>query len=203
MRLRPAIVFSALMSSALVFAQAAPLREVNGDTLVSPADPVGSFVFDKAFRYAGGQTIDVMKIAGAEQHFFVDAAPDRSIRRFYWIQFEHFHPDNTRTYDFSKIPQKPVSIGRLAFAGDLRVKADYFTMDQRPGSDSKAAEDFLRARGFKLDGTFVTLRLFHLPDDTKRSELMIIYGEALPAGASEERFKAEITAHAQANLKVP
>lgn len=203
MRRRPAIVFSALLSSALVFAQAAPLREVKGDTLVSTADPAVSLVFDKAFRYAGGQTIDIQKVAGAEQHFFVDAAPDRSIRRFYWVQFEHFYPDNTHTYEFSKIPQKPVSIGRLAFAGDVRVRADYFTMDQRPGSDSKAAEDFLRAKGFKLDGTFVTLRLFHLPDDTKRRELMIIYGEILTAGASAERVEAEIATHAQANIRVP
>jgi hypothetical protein len=201
MRLRPAILV-AMLSSVLV-AQAAPLREVKGDTLMSTADPAGALVFDKSFRYAGGQTIDIQKVAGAEQHFFVDAAPDLSIRRFYWIQFEHFHPDNTHTYDYSKIPQKPVSIGRLAFAGDVRVRANYFTMDQRAGSDSKAAEDFLRARGFKLDGTFVTLRLFHLPDDTKRRELMIIYGEILPADASEERAKAEITGHAQASLKAP
>jgi hypothetical protein len=203
MRHRPAVVLVTLLSSVSVFAQAAPLREVSGDTLVSTADPAGSLVFDKAFRYAGGQTIDIMKIAGAEQHFFVDAAADRSIRRFYWIQFEHFYPDNTKTYDFSKIPQQPVSIGRLAFMGDVRVRANYFTMDQRPGSDSKAAEDFLRERGFKLDGTFVTLRLFHLPDDTKRRELMIIYGEVLPADAPEERARAEITGHAQASLKVP
>jgi hypothetical protein len=202
MRLRHAAVLATLLSSALV-GQAESLREVKGDTLVSTADPAASLVVDKAFRYAGGQTIDIMKVAGAEQHFFVDAAADRSIRRFYWIQFEHYYPDNTHAYDYSKIPQQPVSIGRLAFMGDVRVRANYFTMDQRPGSDSKAAEDFLRARGFGLDGTFVTLRLFHLPDETKRRELMIIYGELLPDGASAERAAAEITAHAQAGLKVP
>lgn len=202
MRPRPAAVLATLLSSALVV-QAGPLREVKGDTLVSTADPAATFIVDASFRYVGGQTIDLMKIAGAEQHFFVDAAPDRSIRRFYWIQFEQFHPDNTRTYDFSRIKQKPVSIGRLAFMGDVRVSPTYFTMDQRPGSDSKAAEDFLRARGFTLDGTFVTLRLFHLPDATKRRELMIIYGELLPADGSEERVRAEITAHAQAGMKVP
>lgn len=202
MRPRPAAVLATLLSSALVV-QAGPLREVKGDTLVSTANPAATFIVDASFRYVGGQTIDLMKIAGAEQHFFVDAAPDRSIRRFYWIQFEQFHPDNTRTYDFSRIKQKPVSIGRLAFMGDVRVSPTYFTMDQRPGSDSKAAEDFLRARGFTLDGTFVTLRLFHLPDATKRRELMIIYGELLPADGSEERVRAEITAHAQAGMKVP
>ena len=182
--------------------QAAPLREVKAGTLISTADPAASFTFDEAFPYAGGQTIDILKVAGAEQYFFIDAAADRSIRRFYWVQFEHYYPSNTDTYDYSGIPQKPVALGRLAFMGDVRVSPDYFTMDDRPGSDSKAAADFLRAKGFKLAGTFVSLRLFHLPDASKRRELMIIYGEVLPGGASEERAKSEITAHAQANIKV-
>lgn len=95
-----------------------------------------------------------------------------------------------------------MQVGRLPFMGDIRTSEHYFTMDDRPGSDSKVAENFLRARGFKLDGTFVTLRLFYLPDATKRRELMIIYGEILSSGASEEQVRSEITAHAQANIEV-
>jgi hypothetical protein len=202
MRLRPTAILVILLTSTLIL-QAAPLREVKGGTLISTADPTASFILDKSFHYAGGQSIDILKVASAEQYFFIDAAADRSIRRFYWIQFEHYYPNNTDTYDYSGIDQKPVAIGRLAFMGDVRVSAQFFTDDNRPGSDSKAAEDFLRAHGFKLDGTFVTLRLFHLPDATMRRELMIIYGEVLPGAASEERAKSEITAHAQANIQVP
>jgi hypothetical protein len=201
MRLRAAAVPVTLMAFVLV-SEAAPLRDAAGRTLVSGADPAASFVVHESFAYAGGQSIDVLKVAGAEQHFFVDAADDRSIRRFYWIQFEHYYPDNKHVYDFSRIKQTPVTLGRLAFMGDVRVKQDYFTSDKRAGSDSLAAADFLRAKGFKLDGAFVTLRLFHLPDDSRRRELMIIYGEALPDGAPEERAASEITAHAWANIEV-
>ena len=202
MRLLPAAILVTLLSSPAI-ARGAQLRKVDGGTLISTADPAASFTFDEAFPYAGGQSIDILKVAGAEQYFFIDAAPDRSIRRFYWVQFEHYYPSNTDTYDYSGIPQKPVALGRLAFMGDVRVSPDYFTMDDRPGSDSKAAANFLRAKGFKLDGTFVSLRLFHLPDTTKRRELMIIYGEILPEGASEKSVTAGITARAQANIKVP
>ncbi len=201
MRLRPAAIPLVLLALALAL-HAAPLREVHGNTLVSPADPAATFVVGPSFQYAGGQPIDILKVAGAEQYFFLDAAKDRSIRRFVWIQFEHYYPNNAYAYDYSEIAQKPVKIGRLAFLGDVRVSPNYFTMDDRPGSDSKAAENFLRAKGFKLDGTFVTLRLFHLPDATKRRELMIIYGEVLPAGASADRLEAEITGHALANIQV-
>lgn len=143
-----------------------------------------------------------MNVAGAEQYFFIDAAADHSIRRFYWIQFEHYYTDNNNIYDYSRIKQQPVSIGRLDFMGNIRLRMNYFTMDDRPGSDSKAAENFLRGKGYTLNGSFMTLRLFHLPDETKRRELMIIYGELFTGQVPEEQMRSEITAHAQENITV-
>lgn len=189
--------------AALAAQAAAPLRAVHGDTLISAADPAARFIIGAPFRSAGGQQIDIQKVAGAEQQFFIDAAPDSSIRRFYWIQFEHYYPDNTHTYDYGWAPFHPVTVGRLPFVGDVRVRDHYFTMDQRPGSDSKAAEEFLRGRGYKLDGTFVVLRIFNLPDTTRRRELMILYGEAVADSASSARTQAEIISHAQAGLLIP
>ncbi|MFO0583312.1 MAG: DUF1579 family protein [Anaeromyxobacter sp.] len=180
----------------------APQRRLERGRLVSAADPAASFAFERSFVPAGGQTVDLFGIASAEQHFFVDAAPDGSIRRFYWLQFEHFLPGNDRVYDYSGIDQRPVQLGPLACAGDVRVSPGYFTMDDRPGSDSKAAERFLREKGFKLDGTFATLRLFHLPDRSRRRELMIIYGEVVPPGASENAVTAAITRHAREHVEV-
>ena len=198
--LAPAL--SLLLASALA-AQSAPTRQVHGDTLFSQADPAATLIINPAFRYVGGQTIDILKVAGAEQYFFIDAAPDSAIRRFYWIQVEYFYPSNSHSYNYSGIKnQKPLMLGRLDFASDVRVGPNYFTDDDRPGSDSKAAEEFLRAKGFNIAGTFITLRMFHLTDASKRRELMIIYGEALPDSSAEQRIKSGITAHAQGNIKV-
>ncbi|MBI3790018.1 MAG: hypothetical protein HY275_03975 [Gemmatimonadetes bacterium] len=202
MRLTALFVLGLTVGSTLP-AQPALERRVTRGTLVSQADPAGTFVIDSSFHYAGGQVIDILKVAGAEQHFFIQADAKRAIRRFYWIQFEHYYPSNTATYDYSGIPQQPVQIGRLQFGGDVRVREHYFTMDQRPGSDSKAAETFLRAKGYVVDGTFATLRLFHLPDDTRRRELMIIYGEVRPDTSAPAGLAAEITARAQAGLRIP
>lgn len=199
MRFSPATILVLLLPS-ILDAQSAPTREVHGDTLISRADPRATFVFAKPFHFAGNQTIDILKVAGADQYFFIDADEHHAIRRFYWVQFEHYYPTTSYTYDFSGMNLKPVPLGRLAFLGDVRVRDNYFTMDQRPGSDSKAAETFLRANGFKLDGTFATLRLFHLPDSTRRRELMIIYGEMVPGGTPEASVAAAITANAQANV---
>lgn len=192
-----------LLIPSLLTAQSPTTRQVHGDTLISAADPAGRFVFAGPFHFAGSQTIDILKVAGAEQYFFIDAASDRSVRRFYWVQFEHYYDTNAFTYDFSEMEQTPVLIGHLTFMGDVRVRANYFTMDQRPGSDSKAAEEFLVGKGFNLAGTFATLRLFYLPDSSKRRELMIIYGESVPPGSEAAAVAPAITAHAQENLKQP
>jgi hypothetical protein len=192
-----------LLTPSILGAQAALTREVRGDTLISRADPAATFVFAEPFYFAGSQTIDILKVAGADQYFFIDAAEDKSVRRFYWVQFEHYYPTNEHTYDFSSMNFKPVTLGRLNFVGDVRVRNNYFTMDQRPGSDSRAAQEFLQAKGFTLDGTFATLRLFHLPDSTRRRELMIIYGEMVPPGTTESGVAPGLTAHAQANVAQP
>lgn len=197
------LIFLLALGSALQAQGAPPLRAVHGDTLISPADPSARFIILAPFRSAGGQMIDIQEVAGAEQEFFLDAGPDSTIRRFYWIQFEQYHPDNTHTYDLRWAPFTPITIGRVAFVGDVRVRDHYFTMDQRPGSDSKAGAEFLRAKGFKLGGTFVVLRLFHLPDAAKRHELMILYGEAVADSASSGPTQAGIIAHAQAGLAIP
>jgi len=193
----------ALLAPPLLGAQSAPAREMRGDTLVSRADPAATFVFPEPFRFAGSQTIDILKVAGADQYFFIEAAADSSIRRFYWVQFEHYYPANNHTYDFSSMNLQPVPFGRLEFLGDVRVRDDYFTMDKRPGSDSRAAQAFLEAKGFKLDGTFATLRLFHLPDASRRRELMIIYGERVPAGTAAADIAPDLTARARAGFVQP
>ena len=199
MRLRSAAVLF-LLSPSVLGAQAEPARQVRGDTLVSLAAPAAAFVFRDPFEFAGSQTIDVLNVAGADQYFFIDAGEDRSIRRFYWVQFEHYYPTNDNTYDFSRMDLTPVSLGRLEFLGDVRVIDNYLTRDPRPGSDSEAVQTFLRGKGFKLEGTFATLRLFHLPDPSRRRELMIIYGERVPVGSSYTTIAPSITANARANL---
>lgn len=197
------VAFSLTVAS-VVGAQATLLREFKNGRLISPADPAVSLVVDSAFTYVGGQSIDIAKVAGAEQHFFIDADANKTIRRFYWLQFEQYYPSNNYTYNYAGIKgAAPVTLATLAGTGDVRVVDNYFTTDQRPGSDSKAAEDFLRARGYNLAGRFAVLRVFHLPDASRRKELMIIYGEAAGESATADQVRAEIITHAQRGIKLP
>ena len=151
-------------------------RTVAGQVLTSKDIPAVQLEFDKAFKYAGGQSFVLYDVANAEQHFFVDADKDGRVKRLYWIQFEGYLPDNTHSYDY-KSP-KIVNIGGFDFFADISARSLNGNLG-RPDSDGNRARAFLESKGFKTSTEVVSQRLVHLVDKAKRNELMIIYLEDL------------------------
>lgn len=152
-------------------------RTVKDRTLTSKEMPAARLEFSEPFKYAGGHSFILYEVADAEQHFFVDADKDGTIKRMYWIQFEGYLPSNTHTYDY-KSPKK-VNIGGLDFFADAyarNIKAN----PGRPDSDGSRARAFLASKGYRLGSDEVlSQRLVHIVDKEKRNELMIIYLEDL------------------------
>lgn len=173
------IVSAALLASAAV-AQEAPtaLRQVQGQTLVSNELPHADLTFGKEFHYVGGQKVNLYGNADAEQHIFV-VSRDRVVERFYWVQFEHFLPTNKHTYDYH--PDRTTDIGGLRFIYDVKSWPDYAANQvEDPGSDGAAIARLLDEHNLVFPKRVVRVRMFHLPTPNRRTELMIIYGEALP-----------------------
>jgi hypothetical protein len=162
----------------LHYSQTLPIRRIDGQTLSSSSVPKVTLRFDKAFKYAGTQSFILYDVANAEQHFFVEAAKDKRVRRLYWIQFEGYLPGNTHTYNYQ--PTKVVKIGPLDFIADAYAR-NMRTSPTRAGSDGARARDFLRSKGFGMGDEVMMQRLVHLTDQTMRNELMIIYLEDLSA----------------------
>ncbi len=166
-------------------AKAEPVtRKVSGLTLTSDATPRVRITFDRAFKYAGGQSCVLYDVANAEQHFFVDADAQGRVRRLYWVQFEGYLPSNTHKYNY-KSP-KTVNIGGLDFFADSQAR-QIPTPDLTPApkpankiSDGDHARAFLAAKGYRLaTNEALWQRLVHMTDATNRSELMVIYLEDL------------------------
>jgi hypothetical protein len=172
-------VAAALTLSLLASAQTNPpiTRTATGQVITSKDTPAVRLEFDKAFKYIGAQSFVLYDVANAEQHFFVDADKDGRIKRFFWVQFEGYLPANTHTYNY-KSP-KIVNAGGFDFFADAyprSLKGDL----GRPDSDGNRARAFLSSKGFKMAGTeFMSQRLVHMVDQSKRNELMIIYIEDL------------------------
>jgi hypothetical protein len=179
MKRLPALLITIAILLPIAFAQTNPpiTRTVSGQVLTSKDTPAVRLEFDKAFKYAGSQSFVLYGVANAEQHFFVDAGKNGHMKRFFWVQFEGYLPANAHTYDY-KSP-KIVNAGGFDFFADAyphSLKGDI----GRPDSDGNRARAFLSSKGFQMIGTeILAQRLVHLVDETKRSELMIIYIEDL------------------------
>ncbi len=152
-------------------------RGVEGQVLTSTEMPAVRLEFDKGFKYVGSQSFILYDVASAEQHFFVDADAQGRIKRFYWVQFEGYLPNNTHAYDYRV--NKAVEIGGLDFIADAyarNIKANA----GRPDSDGSRARAFLEGKGYRMASDDVmSQRLVHLVDKARRNELMIIYTEDL------------------------
>jgi hypothetical protein len=174
------IVFAlALASPSQSDFSSAPLRPVQGQTIFSKKLPAAELTFGKDFRYVDGQAVNLYGNAEAEQQLFVKAAGSGPVERFYWVQFEHFLPTNTRTYDYQ--PLRTIDIGGLQFIYDVKSWLDYAAMQaEDPASDGAAIARILAQQNLSFPKRTVRVRMFYLPTPDRRSELMIIYGEALP-----------------------
>ena len=161
-------------------ATAPPLqRQVDGQTIISKELPAADLTFAREFRYVGGQSVNLYGNADAEQHLFVSGESSGMVRSFYWVQFEHFLPTNTRTYDYA--PNRTADIGGLLFIYDVKSFPDYATMQaEDPASDGAAIVRLLAQHNLEFPKKAARVRMFYLPTADRRTELMIIYGESLP-----------------------
>jgi hypothetical protein len=181
----PLIVIVALTALAHAQGPAAPidgpLREVRGQTIISNELPKADLTFGKDFRYVGGQTINLYGRCEAEQHIFAKAGSNGTVERFYWVQFEHDLPSNKGTYNYQG---RTTDIGGLSFVYDTKSRPDYAAKTiENPASDDAAISRLLAAHNLVFPQRAARVRMFHLPTPDRRSELMIIYGEALPEGS--------------------
>ena len=160
---------------------AAPLREVRGQTLISNELPRAELTFAKEFRYVGGQDVTLYGMADAEQHIFVVAGAGSVVERFYWVQFEHRLPTDKHTYRYQG---RTTDISEFSFIYDTRSWPDYAANNAvDPGSDGAAIGRLLAEHSLRFPDRVARVRMFHLPTPDRRTELMIIYGEALPDGS--------------------
>jgi hypothetical protein len=157
-------------------------RQVQGHTIISNELPAAGLTFGKEFRYVGGQVVNLYGNADAEQHVFVKAGSSGAVQSFYWVQFEHFLPSNKMTYDYE--PKRTTDIGGLQFIYDVKSFPDYAGMQaDDTASDGAAIAKLLAQHQLAFPKKTARVRMFHLPTADRRTELMIIYGEALPEGS--------------------
>jgi hypothetical protein len=149
-----------------------PLRHTVTDGIVDArVGSIDKILVGSEYRYIGGQRFILQNTADAEQHIFADVDSAGAIRRVYWIQFEEMLPDQAGTYDYR--PDSTMNVEGLA----LLVNAGRHTTAPQRASDRAAVYRLLERAGFKAPLPATRVRLVYLPDERKRSEVMVIYIE--------------------------
>lgn len=157
-----------------------PLPFVSHNTVISHRDPAVQITVPPSAHYVGTDRFvlsdpSLGKFDDCELFSFVDADSARRIRKFYWIQFEAYLPSQPHLHHRYDSPRHVV-IGGLDFYVDTWVSAS--TTAPTPGSDEAHFYSLLAEHGYPR-GDFMSVRLVHLTDPTKRKEVMIIYSESL------------------------
>jgi hypothetical protein len=155
------------------------VRHIKDRTIFSEEFPRARLSVRGDLRFIGTQNINIHGNAEAEQYVFSRSDRDNIVRQFYLIQFEHFLPTNHLTYDYSTI--QTTHVGNLEFNYDVKSFSDIGPLlREDQGSDGQAMERLLESKHLVLPRNTVMVRLFNLPSADHRTELMIVYGEALP-----------------------
>jgi hypothetical protein len=186
-------------SSAFISPQKAgtlpPLRKIQSNSVVSQQDPRLRIKLPKAARYVGADRWHLFEIADCEIHLFVEADKNKVVQKYYWIQFESYLPTEPNYVYEYKLGQSMMLSGL-----EFNVRARFGSGADKPktGSDLEHVLQLLAAQGYTFPADLMNVRLVHLPDASKRKELMVIYGEDLaPTGFTTEKLIVEGKPHPQ------
>jgi len=156
-----------------------PERKVQGDVLTSEHDPSVRITVPVSAHYVGADRWILFGYDDCELHAFVDADPNKTVRRLYWIQFESYlpsHPEMHHRYD----SPRHAELAGMDFYVDTWPRATDAKTES--GSDLEHLIVLIRNKGFNLPSGMIYARFVHLLDPEKRKELMIIYAEDLAPG---------------------
>src|SRR5262249_50105227 len=138
-----------------------------------------------------GQSVTLYGMANAEQHLFVKTGSHGGIDAFYWVQFEHRVPSDHHTYHYPA--DHTTTVGGLDFVYDVKGSPDFASdLQADPASDGAAISRLAEKNNTKFPRRGARIRMFHLATPDRRSELMIIYGEALPEDPAVPLGKAGV-----------
>lgn len=161
-------------------AQTKPQRAVHENVIISDQKPNIRIEIPKEARYLGADRWILYGVADCELHVWIEADSNNVVNRLYWVQFEAYLASKAGlryNYPFTRT----TNIGGLDF--DVRARFGANDEQPKPESDSGHVWAMLQASGYKWSRDAMNVRLVYLPDEQKRTELMIIYAEDLkPTG---------------------
>jgi len=181
------IIALLLFSACFAVATDPPERRVENNVIISERDPKVRIELPKSVQYVGADRWVLYDMADCELHAFVEADKQQKVQRLYWVQFEGYLPTKPKLKHQYDSPRH-TTIGGWDFYVDTWTATNEDKVTA--GSDTEHIAALIHAKGYKMPGGMMYVRLVHLLDEEKRKELMIIYGEDLaPTGFTAADLK--------------
>jgi hypothetical protein len=170
------------------------VRVVTGNVVTSDRDPVVRITLPTEVSYVGTDRWILFGIANCQLFAFVEAGPDKHVKRLYWVQFESYIPSMPKLHH--KYDSKEhARMGGMDFFVDTWIGSGTASKpDTKPleafikskgyavpagidsGSDEQHIYALIASKGYVLPRMLSSVRFVHT-FDAARKELMLIYSE--------------------------
>lgn len=160
----------------------APEHRIVGTSVISRELPAAKVTLPRSFKYIGADRWVLFDVADCEIHVFVEADRQKRVKGYCWVQFEAYLPSKPDyAYDYKN--GTDIKIAGLDF--NMRPRFGPMETSPKPGSEIEHVVKLVTAAGYTFPKEIVNVRLVHLPEPTKRREMMILYAEDMaPTGVT-------------------
>ncbi len=159
-----------------------PSHKVVGTSVLSTELPKAKVTLPRSFKYVGADRWNLFDVADCEIHVFVEADRQQRVRGYCWVQFEAYLPSKP---DYSYEYKNGTDIKTAGLDFNMRPRFGPMETSPKPGSEIEHVVKLVSAAGYTFPKEIVNVRLVHLPEPTKRLEMMILYAEDMaPTGVT-------------------
>ena len=156
------------------------VRQVEGYVLISPDQPKIRLQVDKAFTALPVLAFPIRGDTWVERYIFVDSEQDQTIRRLVVVQFEHAQVGSSFRFVYPARP--PMQWGSAIYRHGTFMADDAAEITEHPDLEVARTKAYLTSKGYKLRAWWRVARLARAADPEGKTEIIIFYQEALPAG---------------------
>ncbi len=151
------------------------IREIEGDTVLSPSLPRLGIRFSSDFIYLGDLQFIADETFHVEQFIFISPNGLGHVTRLLLIHFAGYLENKEGTFDYP--PQPTIRMDGEEYRHEVRLIDINEHLEQFPASELTHAADYIRQRAYTLAGDMVYHRFSRLVSDNQRNEFIISYLE--------------------------
>ena len=181
--IRP-LVLASLLLAACATTPAPTTAPADPNLLVSAERPSLTLRIDPAFVALPPLAFPIENLTDAERRIYVDAAPDRTVRRMVVVQFEKVQTGSDFRFVYPSTP--PRRFGAETYRHGAFAFDEARAAAEAPLREPGRTRDFLAGRDYRLPHIWKAARLARVTDADGLSEVIIFYLEAADAAFPQD-----------------